>query len=142
MNTFTNNDAIELLKNRDALGAELESMYKTSEIDYDHYVKIVHLCESYEEQARPIDIVYPLFGDVFDGLIPNISQLREMNPVVSYLYELEHAINHNYLVRLSSVTQAKKYIRELKHFNPFIEFARKYLKMSYADTLRFLKVIV
>ena len=135
MNNFTNTDAIKLLKNRDALGAELEAMYKTSEIDYDHYVKIVHLSESYEEQARPIDIVYPLplLGDFM---------CDDMQPTISYLYELEHAISHNYLVRLSSVTQAKKYIRELEHFNPFIEFARKYLKMSYADTLRFLKVIV
>ncbi|AUS01998.1 hypothetical protein NVP3058O_080 [Vibrio phage 3.058.O._10N.286.46.B8] len=100
------------------IGEYIERMYKTTDVSVDELVTITMMCEAYENSTKLVDLY-------------NWPWMPE------YMVELDWCVYR----RQSSITKAKKYITNIKQMNHFVTFARKYLKMSLADTLRFLKIV-
>lgn len=125
---FTEEHKKHIKENRSNLGEVLERAYKIPyDVDDERFADIVQLCESYEESRS------------FEELFVNYY-------MPEYLYHLDYLVydmnccqvSSNYIVQSSKA--AKKYIRQRKHLNDFIEFARKHLKKSYSETLSFLYI--
>lgn len=125
---YTEEQKNYIRENRSILGESLERTYKLPyDVDDERFADIVQLCESYEE-SRSIE---ELFNQL---LVPEyLSQLDWL------VYDMNCCqVSSNYIVQSSKA--AKKYIRQRKPLNDFIEFARKHLKKSYSETLSFLYI--
>lgn len=107
---------------RRPIGECIERIYKTIDVSVDELATITMMCEAYENSTKLVDLY-------------NWQFLPE------YMIELDWCVVCRHTVRFSSITKAKKCITNIKHMNHFVTFARKYLKMSLADTLRFLKIV-
>lgn len=125
---YTEEQKTYIRENRSNLGEYLERTYKIIyDVGDDRFADIVQLCESYEE-SRTID---ELFVNYYAP-----EYLWHLDYLV---YDMNYCqVSSNYIVQSSKA--AKKYIRQRKHLNDFIEFARKHLKKSYSETLSFLYI--
>lgn len=112
-----------LQSNRTLMPEYLDRMYKLDSISSEKFAKIVMLCEAYEVNVG-LAALFPYWSS---------------NP--EYLYQLNWLVYDGSRGIGMSVKRTKKYIRQQKALNSFIEYARKHLKMSYAETLRYLKIV-
>lgn len=127
---YTEEQKNYIRENRSNLGESLERVYKIPyDVDDERFADIVQLCESYEE-SRTFEQLYVYYHSHMPEYLYQLGWL---------VYDMNCCqVSSNHIAQSSKM--AKKYIRQRKHLNDFIEFARKRLKKSYSETLSFLYI--
>lgn len=114
--------SVECELDRKPINIHIELVYKGRNVNEDDLKKIVDMCVAFEKSHKDVSDLYGW------GIFPE------------YLYQLDWAVYDLEMVCYSSISKSKHTVKQNLHLNRLVTFARKYFKMSLADTLRFLKL--